>query len=349
MQASVTFPESRALALRALSVLGLAVTAGCGPEPPPTPARFALRGRWEDPSALVYRLDAQDSPFEADLVRRMLEQACARWSEVAPVGFRPAREGELSDLDVSFERGRHGSCMPFGVDGSVAHSGPVGTGTFVHLDLDRSWVASGPGDAQAPALEQTLLHELGHVLGLDHSSDPDALMYADPHTTQIERSDVAGIRTLYDRSPPGPGDLAVTRGAETLAVLRGLAVPGAVEFELFDTDGDGHDELVLWRTDPAGHGELTSFFFDERCRPYRTLGPRAGMTGPGAATALVVTAARERLLVLAYPNGNRVARLFDGRGILQDYEGDPPALVQSARRLTGDLDGDGSEERVRAD
>ena len=52
--------------------------------------------------------------------------------------------------------------------------------------------------------------------------------------------------------------------------------------------------------------------------------------------------------LLANHSSSRVSSLFDDRGILQDYKADPPALVQSARRLTGDLDGDGSEERVRA-
>lgn len=39
-------------------------------------------------------------------------------------------------------------------------------------------------------------HELGHAIGLNHSKDPDTLMYADAHNT-IQPSDVQAVKKLY--------------------------------------------------------------------------------------------------------------------------------------------------------
>lgn len=334
-------------------MLGLVAGCGRGPDSQTTsPARFGLRGRWEDPSALTYRLDLLRSPLEEPVVRRAFEGACQAWSQTGPVGFRPAREDEAADLVVSWERAVHGPCPPFGMDTSVAHTGPVSSGTFIHLDRDRNWVVGEPtASGTNPSLEQTLLHELGHVLGLDHSPDPGALMSSDPETVGIEPSDRAGLLTLYGvalqgTAEPGPNDLAIARAGRTLAILREVAVPGLTDFELFDTDGDGRDEVVLWRTDPAGAGELVSFFFDSRCRPVHTLGPRPGMTAPEASITLLLTETGERLLLLTYPNGHRIARVFDPDGVLHAFGGELPAFSPLARRLEGDLDGDGTRELI---
>ena len=44
-----------------------------------------------------------------------------------------------------WRRGHHGACEPFGIAATVAHSGPVRPGTFIHFDADRQWHT---GDAE---------------------------------------------------------------------------------------------------------------------------------------------------------------------------------------------------------
>ena len=51
-------------------------------------------------------------------------------------------------------------------------------------------------------LYQVTLHELGHALGLDHSTDPNAVMYpvAGSSNQDLDQSDIDGIHALY--APP---------------------------------------------------------------------------------------------------------------------------------------------------
>src|SRR5262249_46545974 len=155
--------------------------------------RFAVRGRWPGERALAYRIEPAGGPLAPDAFRAAIEGALAKWSATGFVSFHGARADETPDVTLAWRRGAHDSCPAFGVDPSVAHSGPVAPGTFVHFDAERDWSASGL------SLEQAALHELGHVLGLDHSPDETAVMYPEPsrERDQLGRSDLAGLRALY--------------------------------------------------------------------------------------------------------------------------------------------------------
>jgi len=49
----------------------------------------------------------------------------------------------------------------------------------------------------------TRLHELGHALGLGHSENPAAIMYASSNADQLHPDDIAGIQSIY-AVPTGP-------------------------------------------------------------------------------------------------------------------------------------------------
>jgi len=325
------------------SCLLLALVA-CAREEP-FQARFAVRGRWPGERVIAYRIEAAGGTLAAPEFERALEAALAQWQATGCAAFHAARAGEEPALVFSWQRGAHGACLPFGADPGVAHAGPVGPGTFVHFDAGRAW---GPG----LSLQQAALHEIGHVLGLDHSPDEADVMYPEPSPDRAElaRGDMAGIHSLYGGGLRARGDVVVTSGGTEL-VLHSVAPPELTDWTLFDTDGDGDEELVTWRTDAAGQGAMWCYHFAHVLALERTLGPLYGVTAPGLMPTFLITAKSERLLVLHSAHGVPQARIFDAQGVPQNYAGEiPPASATgpaSAASRAGDLDGDGIAEMVR--
>lgn len=82
-------------------------------------------------------------------------------------------------------------------------------------------IAAGPGPHEliADDVQNTFSHELGHALGLMHSSvAPDLVMYpsAQPGETckrVLKADDLAGLTELYGRRPSSPSPLPLTPGA----------------------------------------------------------------------------------------------------------------------------------------
>ncbi|KAJ1349435.1 hypothetical protein KIN20_005009 [Parelaphostrongylus tenuis] len=117
------------------------------------------------------------------------------------------RFGEVTggaDIVIGFERGQHEDAFPFdGKDGVVAHAFYPRDGRL-HFDADEDWSLNSP---QGVNLFQTAVHEIGHLLGLEHSVDPRAVMFAakrpyNPDFT-LGDDDVRAIRVLF----PLEGDL----------------------------------------------------------------------------------------------------------------------------------------------
>ena len=75
---------------------------------------------------------------------------------------------------------------------------PPAGGTYaghLHFDDDESWSSDGTGID----LETVALHEIGHLLGIMHSNDPTAIMYA-TYTVEnrfLSSDDIAAIHALY--------------------------------------------------------------------------------------------------------------------------------------------------------
>ncbi|XP_021300564.1 metalloendoproteinase 3-MMP-like [Herrania umbratica] len=116
--------------------------------------------------------------------------------------FRFSRIDNYRDADITigFQRRDHGDGNPFdGPGGTIAHAFAPTIGRF-HYDADETWsVSATPGTLH---LETVALHEIGHLLGLGHSSIQNAIMYPSiaPGTSKgLDRDDIEGIKALYNR------------------------------------------------------------------------------------------------------------------------------------------------------
>ncbi|GER54852.1 matrix metalloproteinase [Striga asiatica] len=156
-----------------------------------------------------------------DGVRAAFRRAFGRWAEVTPLTFAEADSYYGADIRVGFYIGDHGDGEPFdGVLGTLAHafSPPAGR---LHLDGDEAWVVDGgylePESAAAAAavdLESVAVHEIGHLLGLGHSSVEEAIMYPTISTgarrVELAGDDIEGIQELYGSNPNYNGSTGQT-------------------------------------------------------------------------------------------------------------------------------------------
>ncbi|XP_019185319.1 PREDICTED: metalloendoproteinase 2-MMP-like [Ipomoea nil] len=126
--------------------------------------------------------------------------ALKAWHNVGEY-FSFSRTGFFNaDLKFALFSGEHGDGVPFdGRGGSYAHAFPPEYGDC-HFDADEHWVEFGP-PPNGLDIQSVALHEIGHLLGLDHSEHREAVMWEEFEYGEKKRDltadDINGIRALY--------------------------------------------------------------------------------------------------------------------------------------------------------
>ncbi|KAL5771891.1 hypothetical protein ACOSQ2_011815 [Xanthoceras sorbifolium] len=162
-------------------------------------AFFEGNPKWPSTKAIItYGFPSGDRKDIIDPVRR----AFIEWSKYTSFMYEQT-DYDTADIKISFQRRDHGDGNPFDGPGNVlahAFSPPDGR---LHFDADETW-ADGAVAGAADMLT-VALHEIGHTLGLAHSSLEEAVMYAIVplgSRKPLNSDDIQGIQALYNYSPP---------------------------------------------------------------------------------------------------------------------------------------------------
>ncbi|XP_038617936.1 collagenase 3-like [Tachyglossus aculeatus] len=149
---------------------------------------------------LTYRITNYTQDLSQETVDQAIHGAFKAWSDESLLNFTRISHG-TADIMITFGTKEHGDFFPFdGPLGKLAHAFPPGRGLGgdIHFDDDENWT----NDFKAFNLFAVAAHELGHALGLQHSSDPESLMYPiykypRPQGNILSKDDIKGIHALY--------------------------------------------------------------------------------------------------------------------------------------------------------
>ncbi|KAK3223219.1 hypothetical protein Dsin_010244 [Dipteronia sinensis] len=204
---------------------------------------FPGRPRWPSNRRTLSYAFLPDNQL-TDNVKAVFGRAFSRWSTVTQLNFTQSESYRTADIRIAFASGDHGDGEPFdGVLGTLAHAFSPPSG-FFHLDNDENWVIEGVTNPlttmSAVDLESVAVHEIGHLLGLGHSSVEESIMFptisSGTRKVELASDDIEGIQTLYGSNPNFNGTTSPsvqqrdTSGAYSSGSLWGMSLLLAVGF-----------------------------------------------------------------------------------------------------------------------
>ncbi|EDO37712.1 predicted protein, partial [Nematostella vectensis] len=165
--------------------------------------RFVTQGSKWSHSKIRWTIKSGDfsSKMSEASVKSVLTNAFRTWAEVIPLVFRWEPIATRADITIRFVTGYHGDSKSFdGPGNELAHAFYPQYGGDIHFDDDEPWTPS-TSDATHKSLLKVATHEIGHSLGLSHSTQAGSIMnpvYALVGTS-LGDDDIKGVQSLYGK------------------------------------------------------------------------------------------------------------------------------------------------------
>ena len=150
---------------------------------------------------LTYYMMARDYDLKEDLWDEQFRLAFDSWSKVCPLTFT---EIETPNSDIIIGVGNRRK-QNFGKRGGVLawaqlpYSPNFNGQLSTMYDMAENWITPNSTE-YGTILQSVAAHEIGHLLGLDHSNDSSALMY--PYINNAlgpQETDIKNIQSLYGK------------------------------------------------------------------------------------------------------------------------------------------------------
>lgn len=208
-------------------------------------AEFRVASQWGKTNITYFFINGTDK-ISGDEERQLVKSAFALWAANIPLIFTETSDRNKADIVIGWAEGEHGDGDSFDGAGNVlAHASYPNPYSdkqvFLHFDDSERWVNS---DNKNVDLLTVAAHEIGHTLGLNHSTDKNALMfpsYSRPHRF-LGDDDVAGVQSVYGLASTSPSAPQLPKPNEN-----------PPQSPNNDTDQDGlsdSDETLVTGTDP---------------------------------------------------------------------------------------------------